>query len=52
MATTSGQGNPMLAVFTQRKMAALLLLGFSSGMPLYLTSRTVSQCWSIAELGR
>jgi len=35
---------PMLEVFKSRKMAALLLLGFSSGLPLYLTSRTL-QAW-------
>ena len=34
----------MLEVFKSRKMAALLLLGFSSGLPLYLTSRTL-QAW-------
>jgi MFS transporter, PAT family, beta-lactamase induction signal transducer AmpG len=31
-------------VFGSRKMAAILLLGFSSGLPLYLTSRTL-QAW-------
>lgn len=34
----------MLQVFKSRKMAALLLLGLSSGLPLYLTSRTL-QAW-------
>ena len=34
----------MLEVFRSRKMAAILLLGFSSGFPLYLTSRTL-QAW-------
>jgi MFS transporter, PAT family, beta-lactamase induction signal transducer AmpG len=34
----------MLVVFRSRKMAAILLLGFSSGFPLYLTSRTL-QAW-------
>jgi PAT family beta-lactamase induction signal transducer AmpG len=34
----------MLQVFNSRKMAALMLLGFSSGLPLYLTSRTL-QAW-------
>jgi len=33
-----------LRVFQSRKMAALLLLGFSSGLPLFLTSRTL-QAW-------
>src|SRR5215510_10564388 len=31
-------------VFRSRKMAALMLLGFSSGLPLYLTQRTL-QAW-------
>jgi MFS transporter, PAT family, beta-lactamase induction signal transducer AmpG len=31
-------------VWGQRKMAVLLLLGFASGLPLYLTSRTL-QAW-------
>ncbi|HEX8393408.1 MAG TPA: AmpG family muropeptide MFS transporter [Longimicrobium sp.] len=35
-------------LFGQRKMAALLLLGFSSGMPLYLTSKTL-QAWMTVE---
>jgi MFS transporter, PAT family, beta-lactamase induction signal transducer AmpG len=34
----------MFQVFRSRKMAAILLLGFSSGIPLYLTSRTL-QAW-------
>lgn len=34
----------MLDVFRSRKMTLLLLLGFSSGLPLYLTSRTL-QAW-------
>jgi MFS transporter, PAT family, beta-lactamase induction signal transducer AmpG len=34
----------MLEVFRSRKMAALLLLGFSSGLPFYLSSRTL-QAW-------
>jgi PAT family beta-lactamase induction signal transducer AmpG len=38
----------MLSVFTQRKMAAILLLGFGSGLPLYLTSRTL-QAWMTVE---
>jgi PAT family beta-lactamase induction signal transducer AmpG len=37
-----------LQVFQSRKMAALLLLGFSSGLPLYLTSRTL-QAWMQEE---
>lgn len=39
-----GYSCEMLQVFRSRKMAALLLLGFSSGLPLYLTSRTL-QAW-------
>jgi PAT family beta-lactamase induction signal transducer AmpG len=38
----------MLSVFTQRKMAAMLLLGFGSGLPLYLTNRTL-QAWMTVE---
>lgn len=34
----------LLQVFQNRKMAALLLLGFASGLPLFLTSRTL-QIW-------
>src|SRR5580704_5904239 len=34
----------MFEVFRSRRMAAILLLGFSSGLPLYLTSRTL-QAW-------
>src|SRR5499426_4899475 len=34
----------MLNVFRSRKMAATLVLGFASGFPLYLTSRTL-QAW-------
>lgn len=38
----------LLQVFHSRKMAALLLLGFSSGLPLFLTSRTL-QVWMKEE---
>jgi MFS transporter, PAT family, beta-lactamase induction signal transducer AmpG len=38
----------MLRVFTQRKMAAILVLGFSSGLPFYLTNRTL-QAWMTLE---
>src|SRR5438067_13879083 len=34
----------MFEVFRSRRMAAILLLGFTSGLPLYLTSRTL-QAW-------
>ncbi len=37
-----------LQVFQSRKMVALLLLGFSSGLPLYLTSKTL-QAWMTVE---
>ncbi|HEY0985946.1 MAG TPA: MFS transporter [Kofleriaceae bacterium] len=36
------------AVFRSRRMAALFLLGFSSGLPLLLTSQTL-QAWLTAE---
>ncbi len=36
------------AVFGQRKMVVLALLGFASGLPLYLTSRTL-QAWMRVE---
>src|SRR6187549_3755251 len=35
---------PWLKVWGQRKMVALALLGFASGLPLYLTGRTL-QAW-------
>lgn len=38
-----GRGSPLRA-FTQPKMAALIFLGFSSGLPFYLTSTTL-QAW-------
>lgn len=38
----------LLKVFESRKMAALLLLGFGAGLPLYLTSRTL-QVWMTVE---
>ena len=38
----------LLRVFGQPKMAALLFLGFSSGLPLFLTSRTL-QAWMTVE---
>src|SRR5689334_20480494 len=34
----------MFEVFRSRRMAALLMLGFSSGIPLFLTQRTL-QAW-------
>jgi PAT family beta-lactamase induction signal transducer AmpG len=37
-----------LNVFQSQKMAALLLLGFASGLPLFLTSRTL-QAWMTVE---
>jgi MFS transporter, PAT family, beta-lactamase induction signal transducer AmpG len=52
MATTMREapdhGSAAVRVFTQRKMAAVLLLGFSSGLPLYLTNRTL-QAWMTVE---
>jgi PAT family beta-lactamase induction signal transducer AmpG len=38
----------LLQVFGSRKMAALILLGFSSGFPLFLTSKTL-QAWMTVE---
>lgn len=38
----------LLRVFGQPKMAAMLLLGFASGVPLFLTSRTL-QAWMTVE---
>jgi PAT family beta-lactamase induction signal transducer AmpG len=38
----------LFSVFGQRKMAALLFLGFSSGLPLFLTSSTL-QAWMTVE---
>jgi PAT family beta-lactamase induction signal transducer AmpG len=37
-----------LQVFQSRKMAALLFLGFASGLPLFLTSKTL-QAWMSVE---
>ena len=46
----SARGRSPLAVFTQPKMAALLLLGFSSGLPLYLTGTgRAFQAWMTGE---
>ncbi len=38
----------LLQVFGSQKMAALILLGFSSGLPLFLTSKTL-QAWMTVE---
>jgi PAT family beta-lactamase induction signal transducer AmpG len=38
----------LVKVFQSRKMAVLLFLGFSSGLPLYLTSKTL-QAWMTTE---
>jgi PAT family beta-lactamase induction signal transducer AmpG len=38
----------LLEVFEKKKMAALLLLGFASGLPLFLTSKTL-QAWMTIE---
>ncbi|MDJ0798202.1 MAG: AmpG family muropeptide MFS transporter [Calothrix sp. MO_167.B12] len=38
----------LLQVFRSRKMAALLFIGFSSGLPLFLTSKTL-QAWMTVE---
>ncbi|MBR8839590.1 MAG: MFS transporter [Stigonema ocellatum SAG 48.90 = DSM 106950] len=39
----------LLLVFSSRKMVALLFLGFSSGLPLYLISKTPLQAWLTKE---
>ncbi len=39
----------LLQVLQQPKMAALLLLGFSSGLPLYLASKAPLQAWLSQE---
>jgi PAT family beta-lactamase induction signal transducer AmpG len=39
----------LFQVLQSRKMAALLFLGFSSGLPLYLASKTPLQAWMTKE---
>jgi MFS transporter, PAT family, beta-lactamase induction signal transducer AmpG len=39
----------LLEVYGSRKMAAMLLLGFSSGLPLYLTGKAPVQAWLTRE---
>jgi PAT family beta-lactamase induction signal transducer AmpG len=39
----------LLELFGSRKMAVLLFLGFSSGLPFYLTSKTPLQAWLTKE---
>src|SRR5689334_16288883 len=41
----------MFKAFRTRKMAAILVLGFSSGLPLYLTSRTLQAWMTVAGVG-
>ena len=38
----------LLSVFGSRKMAAILLLGFASGLPYYLTNKDL-QAWMTLE---
>jgi MFS transporter, PAT family, beta-lactamase induction signal transducer AmpG len=40
----------MFEVFRSRKMAAILALGFSSGLPLFLTSRTLQAWMTLAHV--
>lgn len=40
--------NNLIKVFESRKITALLLLGFASGLPLFLTSKTL-QAWMTQE---
>jgi len=42
------QNQSLLRIFSSPKMGALLFLGFSSGLPLYLTSQTL-QAWLTKE---
>jgi PAT family beta-lactamase induction signal transducer AmpG len=44
----ASRSRSLLGVFGQPKMAALFFLGFSSGVPLFLTSRTL-QAWMTTE---
>lgn len=45
------KANPsFLTVFESRKMVALLLLGFASGLPLFLTSQTLQAWMKTAEV--
>jgi MFS transporter, PAT family, beta-lactamase induction signal transducer AmpG len=39
----------LFKIFQSRKMAALLLLGFSSGLPLYLAGKAPLQAWLTSE---
>lgn len=39
----------ILQVYGSRKMAAMLFLGFSSGLPLYLTGKSPIQAWLTRE---
>jgi PAT family beta-lactamase induction signal transducer AmpG len=39
----------LLEIYGTRKMAAMLLLGFSSGLPLYLSSKVPLQAWLTRE---
>ena len=47
--TETGKASPF-RIFTQPKMAVLLALGFSSGLPLFLTSRTLQAWMTKAEV--
>ena len=48
MKGTDSRPQSWLSVWGQRKMVALALLGFASGLPLYLTGRTL-QAWMRLE---
>lgn len=45
---TGSSGRGLRSVFKQPKMAAIAILGFSSGLPFYLTNRAV-QAWMTVE---
>ncbi len=43
-------GRPLLQVFANRRMAAMLLLGFASGLPLALSAGTLQAWLTVEEL--
>ena len=48
--TTPSRLSPYLSIFTSRHMAVMVLLGFSSGLPLPLTSGTLQAWLTIAGI--
>jgi MFS transporter, PAT family, beta-lactamase induction signal transducer AmpG len=45
---TASERTSTFALWKQRKMVALALLGFSSGLPLYLTSQVLQGWMTVA----